>query len=458
VQAQDSSEYNEWKKQFLTEYSSYKDEIDSEFSQFLKLRWKKFDTHEGEKRDPVPKPVSMPKDRPQSITGPDQVPVSAPPTPVVKKPLKLPKPDFTEGEKVEFDFLGHRILLSVAVDKRFFLNGPVNQQTLQKGFDELAQTEYENLIADLAAIRNKLQLNDWAYLQLVMDFSESFVPSSNNSANLLTWFLLLKSDLKSRIAFSQDEIYLLMSTKFGLYGMTYFEYSNERFYVVSRHDRISNSLFSYNGSYPKKLPKFNLSDIDKVLVGKSIEYRDISFNYGSKKYQLRIPFNQHVIDFLDKYPQMSIEHYFNVAISEETQQALLSQLRPLTEQMSKREAINFLLRLVQTGFDYKTDKQQFGKENYLFLEETIFYPSSDCEDRSVIFAWLVSELLGIEVVGLDYPGHIATAVHLDNPSGTTISSDGKVYSIADPTYINASVGGQMPQFKNIKPVIINFIR
>jgi hypothetical protein len=220
VQAQDSSEYVEWEKQFLSAYSSYKNDIDREFSQFLKLEWETFDTHEGEKRDPVPKPVSMPKDVPQAITGPEPVLVNDPPAPVVEKPLKLPRPVSVEGEKVEFDFFGHPVALSVAIDRSSILSGPVTQQTLHKGFDNLAQSDYETLIADLIDIRKKLHLNDWAYLQLVLGFSDSFVPSSSNSANLLTWFLLLKSGLKSRIAFSNNELYLLMPTELGLYDMS----------------------------------------------------------------------------------------------------------------------------------------------------------------------------------------------------------------------------------------------
>jgi len=36
-------------------------------------------------------------------------------------------------------------------------------------------------------------------------------------------------------------------------------------------------------------------------------------------------------------------------------------LKPNLQGMSELEAVNFLLRFVQTAFDYKTDDQQFGK-------------------------------------------------------------------------------------------------
>ena len=88
-------------------------------------------------------------------------------------------------------------------------------------------------------------------------------------------------------------------------------------------------------------------------------------------------------------------------------------------------------------------------------EETLFYPYSDCEDRTVLFAWLVKRLLGLEMVGLNYPGHVATAVHLPKEvKGDHVVYKGKKYAVTDPTYINASVGISMPDYNNVKPRVI----
>jgi hypothetical protein len=126
--------------------------------------------------------------------------------------------------------------------------------------------------------------------------------------------------------------------------------------------------------------------------------------------------------------------------------------------MSEIEAVNLLLRFVQTAFKYKTDAGQFGFENYLFLEETLYYPYSDCEDRSVLFAWLVRSLLGLQVVGLNYPGHIATAVKFsDATKGDTVTFNHVKYVVSDPTYINATAGMTMPEFKHKTPEVIQIL-
>ena len=457
--SQSSSEYDQWKQQVLTEFDTYKDEIDRDFAQFLKTKWKNFPTEAGIERDPVPKPVVMPRDVPRTAVVPMPVaPADIPEPPKVEIRPPLPEPATEQGEKIRLMFLGHEITLYARITRSFSLGQTINQSSLQSGFDELAKSDYENLTNDLLKIRKGSRLNDWAYIQLVRQFSQSFVPESQKSARLLSWFLLLKSDIKIRLAYADTNVYLLMPTQQPLYDIAYFKFDSEKFYIISEHASVPGKLYSYNGSYPRKLARTDLTGISDIITGTTLGYREISFDYGGTRFDLRIPFNQHAIDFLSTYPQMDIEHYFNVAISQETQQALLSQLKPLVAQLPKEEAVNFLLRLVQTGFVYETDQIQFGNENYLFLEETIFYPGSDCEDRSIIFAWLVENLLGMDVIGLDFPGHVATAVLLDNPSGEQVEHAGQLFTIADPTYINASVGRKMSQFKNINPGVINYNR
>lgn len=119
------------------------------------------------------------------------------------------------------------------------------------------------------------------------------------------------------------------------------------------------------------------------------------------------------------------------------------------------QTVNLLLCFVQTAFSYQVDDQQFGREKFLFPEETLFYPYSDCEDRSILFAYLVRELLGLEVIGLDYPGHVATAVRFsEEVPGDFVLCQGRKYTVCDPTYINATLGMGMPQFRGVDPQVI----
>jgi hypothetical protein len=130
-------------------------------------------------------------------------------------------------------------------------------------------------------------------------------------------------------------------------------------------------------------------------------------------------------------------------------------LRQNTKGKDKVEAVGILLDFVQTAFEYQTDEQQFGKERPLFGDEILFYTYCDCEDRSILFSVLVRELVGLDVVLLNYPEHLATAVRFDDDvKGDYIMIDGKRYVVCDPTYIGAHVGESMPICKETKAIVI----
>lgn len=195
--------------------------------------------------------------------------------------------------------------------------------------------------------------------------------------------------------------------------------------------------------------------LDSPQLEKNIKGKTLSFKYMQKKYSVRTQFNKNLVGFFKYYPQTNIKVYFEALTSAETEYALIKSLKPIIENKTEAEAVNILLRFVQKAFKYKTDDVQFGREKYLLMEETLYYPYSDCEDRSIFFAYLVKKLVGLDVVGLDYPGHIATAVKFSNNfSGDYIVRNNKKYMVCDPTYINSKLGMAMPKFKKLKPKIV----
>jgi hypothetical protein len=72
-----------------------------------------------------------------------------------------------------------------------------------------------------------------------------------------------------------------------------------------------------------------------------------------------------------------------------------------------------------------------------------------------MFSYLVKKLLGLDVVGLKYSDHLASAVNFSTKvSGDSFIFEGKRYTVSDPTYINANVGMTMPQYQNSQFKII----
>jgi len=86
----------------------------------------------------------------------------------------------------------------------------------------------------------------------------------------------------------------------------------------------------------------------------------------------------------------------------------------------------------------------------MFAQETLYYDSSDSEDRAVLFSYLIKELLGFNVLGIKYNDHTSTALYIPM-DGDDIKVNGKRFVIADPTYPNAIVGQSIPKYRTIKP-------
>jgi len=91
----------------------------------------------------------------------------------------------------------------------------------------------------------------------------------------------------------------------------------------------------------------------------------------------------------------------------------------------------------------------------MFAQETLYYDKSDCEDRAVLFASLVKEFFGLRVIGVKYKDHMATALYIPL-DGDNVMVESKRFVVADPTYVNASVGVSMPKYRAMKP--LEFIR
>ena len=65
--------------------------------------------------------------------------------------------------------------------------------------------------------------------------------------------------------------------------------------------------------------------------------------------------------------------------------------------------------------------------------------------------------MGLDVVLLDYPEQLSTAVcFTEEIEGDYLMLEGRKYIACDPTYIGADIGMSMPTMKKFNPVVIVF--
>ncbi|RMD86922.1 MAG: hypothetical protein D6813_14265 [Calditrichaeota bacterium] len=451
--------YQQWLQKHRKAFQQFKDKRDKAFTEFLKQELKKFQAFQGRKWDETPKPRRIPRAKP---LPPRRLPhrqiIKDIPLPKKVPPPRVSPPGLEEaGPSLEINFFNTNLKIYYDPAFDFSLPEEINKEVISTFWAELSQTNYEDFLKQMNYYREALQLNDWGYGMLLAQVASALYPKSKNQQNLFVWFMLQKSGYEAKFGLQDQTVYLLIASDNVLYGTNYFKLDGKNFYLVDYLEPAKQikSLFTYEGNYPNANKTTDLYMKHLPNLKPSINTRTVKFKYENKSYNLSFQYDHSLIEFFQNYPQTDLEVYFATPLSPKSDRSILAALKPVIQGTSQAEAVNRLLRFVQTAFDYETDEQQFGREKFLFAEETLHYPYSDCEDRSILFAYLVTRLTGLDVIALDFPGHIATAVHFsEDVKGDYVTYENKKYVICDPTYINANIGMRMPLVKNATPTII----
>ncbi|MBC8231219.1 hypothetical protein H8E77_16840 [bacterium] len=469
--AQNLDEFEQWQKREQEKFQQFQDERDRAFTEFLKQQWRGIQLMQGLVPDEKPKPVKAPVYTPPVDTPEEPIDddskiiekIPRPkPTPEVQPELKKPVPDVQKNRRtLNFTFFEAPLKIHYDENLKAPLVNEINKDTISAFWEALSRSNYDDCITQAQYYRNKMKLNDWGYCLLLHKIGEGIYQGKQNPTYLFVWFMLSKSGYSAKVGYNQDKVYLLLPSANTLYGAPYFTYEDDsnKYYVVSLNSQSNpdvETLYTYDGTYPGADKLIDLTVDSSPNIRNTVATKILKFNYKDKDYVLPVKFDKNAVDFFEDYPQTNLEVYFDAPLSGEASVSLLTELRPIIEGKSEVEAVNILLRFAQTAFAYKIDSEQFGREKFLFPEESLFYNYSDCEDRSVLFAYLVRNLIGLEVIGLDFPGHVATAVKFNTDvKGDHVMYQNQKYIICDPTYMNANVGMCMPQFKNTNLSVID---
>lgn len=477
------TEFEKWKKKHNKEVSNFIDQYDKDFASFLKNRWVEKDIIDGQQRDIKPKPEQTPTKEPKLVVDETPVPVVLPeikpapveeepvtlePTPTIQSPTKTIEPttkpkrlfDYADaGKGVEVKILGQTLSMPKVLLPKLTI-GKLNSNAISELWLTMASSEFVSPIKAIKQASQDLKLDDWGSALLTHKYLLSLHSLSQNERQLLTWFYLVKQGFDTRVAFDKNEIYLLLNTEQVLYEQKFFTFDQQKYYFVdfakTRPINIG-SVYTYEQQHSTANQNVKIDLTVAPVQGVSDKTRTLQTKLDNRNVTVKAPYNSSYIEFLDHYPQIAMQYYFQAELPEQTKLSLLTQLKQEITGLSELQATNFLLHFVQTALQYKTDQDQFNYENYLFAGETLHYPYADCEDRSVLFAYLVAHLLGNKVVGLQYDGHIATAVALKSKiNGDSFLINGVSYTVADPTFINANVGETMTNYEGVTPKFVMF--
>ena len=398
-----------------------------------------------------PQPVA-PKAEPTTPAKPQTTPVKPQPKPKAKPAMQssLQKEFYPS---VAINYCNTKLYIDAS------MKGVINITSSQEcavadGYEALCRSNYKPLIANCQQAQKDFRLNDWGVFLFVKTAAEALC-NDENSCIVMQQFLLNELGYRAKMARRGDrnQLLLFVATDCMVYGHPYFTKEGLNYYNINGTEACTFYMCNQDSKKAKTPVAMRLNNAPALNSG--VVSRQRTNKAGNVSVSVNV--SKSLMDFYASMPQCDYGVYAKAPVAGSLAQEVLGTLRPLVQGKSEVDAANLLLNFVQTGFKYATDEEQFGFEKPFFVEELFYYPACDCEDRSVLFGWLVRELLGLDVVYLDYPNHIATAVQFKGDvKGDFLTVDGKRYTVCDPTYIGASIGMTMPNLRSAGVSILRY--
>ena len=467
MKAQDFQDYKNKKKQEMERYKDsvkqnyddYRRKANEEYAQFMREHWESFQAVKGDPKPELPEP-------PRPFEYDKNTPIPELPNPIPYKPIPTPSPNPVQPIKRpnvpqptpipnvnKFTFICYGTPCEVRLDNSLKFNlKDISENAVADAWLHLSSEYGDFLLADCLNLREKKALGDWAYYCLLRDLSDAFLGKDTDEATLMRIYLLAQSGYKVRIGHKNGHIVTLLAFDGTVYEQSGVRIDGERFCIIGNNEKGTTYLFNRKFSDNERMMSLRM-----VCPPKFAFSPNKSRTYTARQYPemtVTLSTNKNLTDFYNDYLYCDWMYYVWAGLSEEVKAKLYPMLRKSIEGKSQIEAANRIINFVQTAFEYKTDQNQFGYERPLFGDETFFYPYSDCEDRAILFSILIRDLLGLDVVLLHYPDHLATAVHYtEKLGGDYFEFEGKTYYVSDPTYMDAFVGLCMPQYKNVSPEV-----
>lgn len=463
--------FKEFRDKMLGNYKDYRDKVLDNYDKFLDGVWTEMATFKGEEYNPKPKPKHVPELKQKEIPAPSTLPVPELPAPAPAEPAapsepsqQLPtRPTPAEtptskpsGTPLSFDYHGMQMQLpAVSVN---LMEACRDKTDFAGQWRNLARAGFApDFISAVRRLADECKLNDYLTFDLLMGYAGRMFPDVDSSSRAsFVHFMLNNMGYDTRLGITDSGVTMLMlPLKQKIFARAFMEIDGQRYYVFTDDKHTPADIGGYINTcqLPTGVDAGRHFDLT-IPDGLNLPYKPHPFEVNFGGMQLKGEINANLMPLLYRYPQMPMGDYASSTLMPSLREDLVNQVKAQLSGKTQLEAVNTLLGFIQRGFEYATDEEQHGFEKPYFLEETLYYPKCDCEDRAVMYGYLLSKALGVENHLIFYPGHESVAVTLDTDiEGDNYLYKGKKYMISDPTFIGAATGVCMPQYKTTTPKI-----
>lgn len=474
TQAQNQS-FQEFRNEILNNYSDFKNTLLDQYADFLNGEWHEYQSLKGETRYKTPKPEKIPVVNPENPESSPENPISTLPSDSRLQPKANTKP--STQPKISPQEVPQTVAPSQGQGHckiNFFdipLTLPKVEFNIKKKltstsdyadqWKKLADIKVaEKVLPGLKKLTSSLGLNDYLTYLLTKSYIESKFPDKDDSSRFsAVHYLLANMGYDVRIATTLDGIpLLLIPFDRMVYGRNYMILDGKNYYIFAP-ESVDQDLSERLGriltcNIPDNLDKGK--EIGLIIGELNLPYNPHQFELSGGRLTLKGEVNGNLMPILYRYPQMDIESYAMSNLQPTLRKDLIKQIKEQLGDLSDKDAVNALLQFTQNAFRYSTDEDSHGFEKPYFLEETLYYPSNDCEDRAIFYTYFLFNALAKKAQLISFPGHEAASVALNEPiEGASYNYEGIRYYVSDPTYIGSKTGMIMPSCKG-EPMTIDY--
>lgn len=353
--------------------------------------------------------------------------------------LLFPALNYAATQTVTFDYYSEPVALRYETNLVPDFDVRANDQSISAFYQILDKSDFRSLLLQVSNYTRRLNLNGYLQYDLIHKTVNSICNKKNgNYKTALEWFLLSKSGYDTRMTHLGQAIFLYVYTNENVYNIPIIQMDNKDYIC------LTSIKYAYANSKNNTAYKVNLVPnpngkplsfaLEKLPTLTSLPItKEIVFAHRNELYRFEITLDKTIIDLMKDYPLVDELHYLETPLSTTLQESLVKKLEELIAKKDKQEAVQFLLSLTRTAFDYKTDNDNFGKNKPMIPDEVLYYTHSDCEDRSALFYALIKELIKLPTIIVDYPEHLSVAVSLPENIGKPLFYEGRKYTLCDPT-------------------------
>ncbi len=344
------------------------------------------------------------------------------------------------SDSIGIEFLGMRPSIPIPGNLEPF-KGSLQEKDIKDYIVKMDSDRLKSIASSLLKLKDQQSISDWLFYQLIRRTAENCISKKSDyiGYTLYKWYLLKETGFEPLISISPEKILLYIKSDDAIYNLPLKNYKGNQYVCLNFHDygfniELEKESFTNITDAIKtgKNFSFKIKDIP-VIAKQAYEKKQLNFTIKQKEDHINVLVNPDLRNYFKNYPVTDYKNQFNIPLSNETYLSLITSLKQKLTKLTVSKGVEYLMYFTRNAFAFEKDSEIFGREKRFSPEETLLYETSDCEDRSALFFYLVKEIYNLPMIVLAYEDHVTVAVKLDLETKSKILYNNEAYTVCEAT-------------------------